>query len=138
MDELQAAFLSIKLQILDQDNNKRIQLAAVYNELLEGIGDLNLPAVACRATSIYHIYTIRSKQRDELQKFLLNKGIGTMIHYPVPPHLQKAYKELNYKVGDFPISEEIANTTLSLPLYPGMSEQDVLSVIREIKKFFNG
>ena len=136
LDELQAAFLTIKLKKLNRDNLKRVQVARLYSELLEGVGDLILPELAADASSVYHLYVIRTEKRDQLQAYLTEKGIGTMIHYPVPPHLQEAYADLGYKKGDFPIAEEIAQTALSLPLWPGMTNEDVNFVISKIRSFF--
>lgn len=123
MDECQAAFLSIKLKELERWNHQRQQIAERYNELLKGVEDLTLPSVAKGATHVYHLFVIRSRRRDALQKYLAEHGVGTLIHYPIPPHLQKAYAHLNFSKGDFPIAEEIAETCLSLPIWPGMTEE---------------
>jgi dTDP-4-amino-4,6-dideoxygalactose transaminase len=137
LDELQAALLTVKLKYLPSDTEERQRLAAIYDEQLSGIEGLTLPQNAEGCTSVYHIYQIRTPQRDALQKYLTEQGIGTVIHYPVPPHLQKAYSELNYQKGDFPIAERIANETLSIPLYQGMTEAQQMQVIEKIKTFFN-
>ena len=136
LDELQASFLSIKLKELNRDNLKRVEIARLYSELLEGVGDLILPELAADATSVYHLYVIRTKKRDELQAYLAKNGIGTMIHYPVPPHLQQAYIDLGYKNGDFPIAEEIARTCLSLPIWPGMQINEVQEVVKVLNKYW--
>jgi len=136
LDELQASFLSIKLKQLNRDNFKRVEVARLYSELLEGVGDLILPELAANASSVYHLYVIRTKKRDKLQAYLAKNGIGTMIHYPVPPHLQQAYIDLGYKKGDFPIAEEIAQTCLSLPIWPGMTKTMVKDISVQIKSFF--
>lgn len=136
LDELQAALLSVKLKQLNDANRERIHLANWYNNSLNNVGDLILPQLAKQASSVYHIYLIRTSKRNELQDYLTKKGIGTMIHYPVPPHLQKAYAELNYKKSDFPIAEEIAQTALSLPLYPGMNKFQIEYIADQIKLFF--
>jgi dTDP-4-amino-4,6-dideoxygalactose transaminase len=137
LDELQAAFLSIKLKTLNQDNAKRIKIAEIYNENLKGVGDLILPRLAHSATSVYHLYIIRTKHRDDLQKYLADLGIGTMIHYPIPPHLQKAYAELGYIKGSFPFSEEIADTCLSLSIWPNLTISEIMIIVNAIKLFFN-
>jgi dTDP-4-amino-4,6-dideoxygalactose transaminase len=137
LDELQAAFLSVKLKYLEEQNRERQRLAAVYNAELSHIEDITLPVNAGNCTSVYHIYQIRTVKRDQLQSFLNEKGIGTLIHYPLPSHLQKAYRELNYKAGDFPIAEKIADTTLSIPLYQGLAENEMLYIIDTIRSFFN-
>lgn len=137
LDELQAALLSIKLKYLEEWNNERIKIAEIYSQLLSGVGDIVLPQLANAATCIYHLYVIRTKKRDALQKFLDENGIGTIIHYPVPPHLQNAYKSLGHKKGDFPIAEEVAETCISLPMFPGINEKDVNEVVTTIKKFYD-
>lgn len=137
LDELQAAFLSVKLKKLTTDNATRKAVADLYNVQLQGIGDLKLPILADGATSVCHLYVIRTRKRDELQAYLAEHGIGTMIHYPVPPHLQEAYVELNYTKGDFPIAEEMAETCLSLPISPYLSEEDVVQVTKMIKLYFS-
>lgn len=136
IDELQAALLSVKLPHLEKWTKERQTIADIYNSELQNLGDLVLPFVADGSSHVYHLYVVRSKRRDELQKFLSENGIGTMIHYPIPPHLQLAYTSLGYKKGDFPIAEELANTCLSLPLWPGMKKDQVKEVGRTIKKFF--
>ena len=137
LDELQAAFLSVKLKALDADNKKRQEAAALYDEHLAGVGDLVLPKTAANCTSVYHLYVIRTNRRDELQEHLTKAGIGTVIHYPMPPHLQKAYRELNFKKGDFPIAEKIADTCISLPMSPLITETEVCFIAESIKSFFN-
>lgn len=136
MDECQAAFLSIKLEHLPSWNQQRQQIAAWYNQYLASIEEISLPVVAAEATHVYHLYVIRSKERDALQQYLRQQGIGTLIHYPIPPHLQQAYHTLKFTQGSFPIAEEIANTCLSLPLWPGMTEQEVQFVAAAIQSFF--
>ena len=137
LDELQAAILSVKLKYLDLENEHRVQMACKYNILLSSVGDLVLPKIAENCTSVYHIYSIRTKKRDDLQKYLNSQDISTMIHYPLPPHLQKAYIDLGYKKGDFPIAEEIANTSLSLPIGPHLSVDETEYICEKIKHFFN-
>jgi dTDP-4-amino-4,6-dideoxygalactose transaminase len=135
LDELQAALLSVKLKYLNDWTKQRQQIAAWYDEALIGVGDLVLPTVATGATHVYHLYVIRTQKRDTLQNYMNENGIGTLIHYPIPPHLQEAYKHLLYKKGDFPIAEELAETALSLPLWPGMKKEEVLFVCNCIKCF---
>ena len=136
LDELQAALLSVKLKYLDEWTKERQQIANWYDESLKGVGDLVLPMVAPGCTHVYHLYVIRTAKRNELQDYLHQQDIGTLIHYPVPPHLQKAYSGLGYKKDDFPLAEKIADTCLSLPLFPGLTQQEVLYVSERIKKFF--
>lgn len=135
LDELQAAFLSVKLRHLAAWTAERQNLAAAYDRLLADCPSIILPKTAEKASHVYHLYIIRSKKRDALQAFLQGKGIGTLIHYPVPPHMQEAYKELGYKKGDFPLAEEIASTCLSLPLYIGMKAGELEYVAAMIREF---
>lgn len=137
LDECQAAFLSVKLQHLLTWTKQRIEIAAWYNEVLNNVGDLLLPVNAEGATHSYHLYVVRTSKRDDLQNHLNSLGIGTLIHYPIPPHLQKAYKELGYVKGDLPIAEEIADTCLSLPIWPGMTKDEAVKVGNGIKSFFH-
>lgn len=136
LDELQAAFLSVKLKHLEKFTAMRIAAAACYTHLLKDVEEIILPRTAKDCTHVYHLYVIRTRERDQLQQYLAAKGIGTMIHYPVPPHLQKAYQHLGYSQGDFPVAETIADTCLSLPLYPGIKEEDIAYVCDCIKAFF--
>lgn len=136
MDECQAGFLSVKLRYLQEWTSQRQTIAHLYNKYLTGAGDLILPEVAAGATHVYHLYVVRTKQRDALQAYLHSKQIGTLIHYPVPPHLQEAYADLSFAKGSFPIAEEIASTCLSLPLWPGMQEEDVAYVAEQIHSFY--
>ncbi len=136
LDEMQAAFLSVKLKHLNEWTKQRKVIAQQYNEALKNIGDLILPEVHKDATHVYHLYVIKTKNRDKLQKHLSDNGIGTLIHYPIPPHLQKAYASLNKKKGDFPIAEELAENCLSLPIWPGMTQEHVKTVADAIKKAF--
>jgi len=136
LDELQAAFLNVKLNYIMEWTAQRNQIAQWYNEALQGLSDIVLPHVHKDATHVYHLYVIRTNRRDALQRHLTNKGIGTLIHYPIPPHLQEAYGHLQLKKGQFPIAEEIADTCLSIPLWPGMEKTDVEIVSDGIKSFF--
>ncbi len=137
MDELQAAFLSIKLKQLNNWTKQRQQIAKWYSEKLKGIGDLILPKTIEEATHVYHLYVIRTNKREALQKHLNDAGIGTLIHYPVPPHLQECYQFLGYKKGDFPIAENLADTCLSLPLWPGLRDSEIDYITKKVKTFFN-
>jgi dTDP-4-amino-4,6-dideoxygalactose transaminase len=137
LDEMQASFLSVKLNYLPKWTQERKILAALYLKLLQNIGDIILPITAAKADHVYHIFLVRTKQRNALQNYLTQAEIGTLIHYPVPPHLQEAYQELNYKKGDFPLAEEIADTALSLPLYPGLTENEVGFICNIITEFYS-
>jgi dTDP-4-amino-4,6-dideoxygalactose transaminase len=138
LDELQAGVLSIKLRYLNGWTIQRQTIAKWYDAALKSISDdLVTPYVAPEATHCYHLYVIRTERRDALQRFLTERGIGTLIHYPIPPHLQKAYSNLGYKKGDFPIAEELASSCLSLPIWPGMTSDQVDEVAAAIKKFYS-
>jgi dTDP-4-amino-4,6-dideoxygalactose transaminase len=136
LDECQAAFLSVKLKYLHEWTKQRQQIAVWYDEALKDIEGVKLPARAEHATHVYHLYVIRTSRRDELQAYLNTEDIDTLIHYPIPPHLQQAYGHLGHKKGDFPIAEEIANTCLSLPIWPGMSKEMIEFVANKIKNYF--
>ena len=136
LDELQAAFLRIKLRYLNDWNNQRIELAARYLKNLQGIGDIIVPATLSQARHVYHLFVIRTARRDDLQRYLTGRQVETAIHYPIPPHLQECFKDLGYKKGDYPITEAIADTALSLPLWPGLEAEQVEYVCDLIKKFF--
>jgi len=136
LDELQAGFLNVKLKYLMDWTAKRQQIAQWYNEALEDISEISIPYVHPDATHVYHLYVICTSYRNSLQDYLTKKGIGTLIHYPIPPHLQKAYSHLGKKKGEFPIAEKIADTCLSLPLWPGMQISDVERVSDTIRNYF--
>jgi dTDP-4-amino-4,6-dideoxygalactose transaminase len=138
LDECQAAFLSVKLEYLNKWNAQRQAIASTYNKCLKGVGDLILPVIAKLAGHVYHQYVIRSKHRDALMSFLADRQIGSFIHYPIPPHLQEAYQNLGFKKADFPIAEEIADTCLSLPVWPGLNEEDIVEIADQINQFFDG
>lgn len=136
LDELQAAVLRVKLAQLPAWTAQRQEVARLYAQHLAGIGDLQLPAVAVGATHVYHLYVVRSTRRDALQQLLTQAGIGTLIHYPVPPHLQKAYAQMAIPTGTYPVAEALAATSLSLPMWPGMTEQHVITVAEAISGFY--
>ncbi|MDV3253791.1 DegT/DnrJ/EryC1/StrS family aminotransferase [Devosia sp. BK] len=136
LDELQAAFLREKLVLLDQDNDRRRAIAARYNAELSGLDDLVLPEVHDQAEPVWHLYVIRTSNRDDLHQYLAANGVGTLIHYPIAPHLQSAYRNLGLKEGAFPISERIHREVLSLPIGPTMSDDEVSAVIGKIRDYF--
>ncbi|WP_377912911.1 DegT/DnrJ/EryC1/StrS family aminotransferase [Algoriphagus aquatilis] len=136
LDELQAAFLSVKLRHLYEWTRQRLEIAAWYNGALAGMGDLILPEVGSDSTHVYHLYVIRTNYRDKLQAFLAEKGIGTLIHYPIPPHLQKAYAHLGFKEGDFPVAEKLAKTSLSLPIWPGIKKECIKKISNNLIEFY--
>jgi dTDP-4-amino-4,6-dideoxygalactose transaminase len=136
LDEMQAAFLQVKMNYVNEWTKQRQQIAQWYKEALQGVGDIILPTVAEKATHVYHLYVIRTKQRNALQQYLEERGIFTLIHYPVPPHLQQAYKLLGYGKRSFPIAEELADTCLSLPLWIGIDNKSVIRISEAIKFFY--
>ena len=134
LDELQAAFLAAKLPHLNRMNEERRRIAQKY---LDGIKneEVILPYIPEYANPVWHIFGIRCKRRDELEKFLNDAGIGTNKHYPIPMHLQECYKNLGFKEGGFPIAEEISATELSLPMYYGMTDEEIQYVIDKVNEF---
>lgn len=133
LDELQAIFLSVKLRHLNRINNHKIKLANLYFKNLSS--SVIKPLINSNYKDVYHIFNIRHPKRDELREHLLNKNIKTEIHYPIPPHQQQALK--GYFVEEYPISEEIHKTTLSLPISYFHSKEDILNVIEEVNSFVN-
>jgi dTDP-4-amino-4,6-dideoxygalactose transaminase len=135
LDELQAAFLRVKLARLDEWNNRRKLIAKQYLQALEGVADLTLPHVPEWADPVWHLFMVRHPQRDLLQKHLTANGVGTIIHYPMPPHLQKAYAELGYTSGAFPISEKLADQVLSLPMSAHQTSDETNYVAEQLQTF---
>jgi dTDP-4-amino-4,6-dideoxygalactose transaminase len=131
LDELQAAILRVKLRHLDAWNEKRRALAAIYGRLLQNTS-LILPQATAVAHHVYHLYVIQCDERDELITHLKTADIGTAIHYPVPVHLQPAYAHLGQMA--LPITEQLAQQVLSLPLYPQMTVEDVTAVAQAIQE----
>ncbi len=134
LDELQAAILRVKLKHLDEWNEARRRWASLYNELLTG-AEVVRPQGSSYGEHIYHLYVVRSQHRDELQRFLDEKGISTLIHYPLPIHLMEAYSDLGYSPGSFPQAEEHCRQVLSLPLYPEITQQEVEMIAESIVEF---
>ena len=128
LDELQAAFLREKLKVLDQQNDQRRTVAAQYLQALARVDGIVLPGVPAWAESVWHLFVIRHPQRDRLMKLLAEKGIGSLIHYPYPPHFQPAYADMGLQQGALPISELIHREVVSLPMWPGMSRAQVETV----------
>lgn len=134
LDTLQAAVLRVKLRYLDSWNNARRAHAKLYTRLLAGTGVIT-PTEAEYAESVYHLYVVRTKERDELQACLKEKGISTGIHYPIPIHLQPAYAELPYRKGSFPVTEKYAAEGLSLPIYAELTPDLIAYVASSIAEF---
>lgn len=135
LDPLQAAFLRVKLKYLDEWNARRAKVAKYYLEALSDVSDLILPFVPEESEPVWHLFVVRHPRRADLQKHLAEKGISTMIHYPVPPHLSEAYQDLNLKTDDFKLSAVIAETVLSLPISPHISEEEVSQVVDAVRSF---
>lgn len=134
LDELQAAFLSAKLPSLDRMNKERDRIARIFlNEIFNP--EITLPFIPESCAPVWHIFAIRCKERDKLEAYLNDKGICTNKHYPIPMHMQICYKDLGYKEGDFPVAEEISRTELSIPMYYGMSDDEIGYIIDSLNKF---
>lgn len=127
LDPIHAAAMRVKLKVLDEWNTRRAAIANRYKKEMSGLG-LTLPFVPDWAEPAWHLFVIQHPQRDALQKALGEAGIGTLIHYPIPPHLQQAYAEADYVKGQFPIAERIANQCLSLPIGPHLEAQQAVVV----------
>lgn len=134
LDEIQAALLRVRLKYIDEITSERRKIASVYNEKITNPAIIK-PIQQEGGYEVYHQYVIRSDRRDELIEYLKEKDIGTIIHYPVPPHLQQAYEYLGHKKGDLPICERYANEVLSIPMYNGMTDEEQQYVIDAINKF---
>jgi dTDP-4-amino-4,6-dideoxygalactose transaminase len=135
LDEIQAAVLRIKLLYLERWNEERRSLASCYLERLNDIPGLILPRADKEALHVYHLFVIQSPRRDKLRDHLAGAAIETMIHYPIPPHQQQAFRDLNFRKGDFPVAEQIAEQAISLPLWPGMKETEVDRVCSAVRAF---
>lgn len=134
LDELQAAFLRVKLKYLDEWNQRRVEVANHYlSQLSDLSSSLVLPAVPAWADPVWHLFVIRHPRRDALQKHLADHGIQTIIHYPIPPHRSGAYQTLGLRQGEFPIAEQLASEVLSLPIGPHTGAGDVDAVCRALK-----
>ncbi len=134
LDEMQAALLRVKLKYMDELNDERKKLAAVYDRGIKN-DKIILPKVRNGADSIYHQYVIRCKGREKLQKFLQERDIQTQIHYPIPPHLADCYRYLGHEKGEFLLAEQYAREVLSLPIYTGMTDEEQQYVIAALNAF---
>lgn len=134
MDEMQAAFLSVKLPHLDRMNQERRRIADMYSSKINN-PKVILPAVNPECVPVWHVYGVRCEERNALESFLKERGIGTNKHYPTPIHLQEAYKDLAIPEGALPIAEKISKTELSLPIYYGMTDEEIQYVIDSVNEF---
>lgn len=132
LDEIQAAFLRVKLNHLDTSNRRRKQIAERYTSEIEGF---ITPTVISEAESVWHLYVLRSEHREKLKDWLMKSEIESSIHYPIPPNLQRAYKELNHKAGSYPISEKIHREVISLPISPLLTDSDINRIIECVNSF---
>lgn len=136
LDALQAVVLNIKLKYLENFNNKRAHIAQIYEEILGGCKEIIIPKEVDKCKHVWHQYAIRSKQKDDMGKFLAENGVSSAAFYPVPLHLQKAFNYLGYKEGDLPIAEMITKQTVCLPIYPELREEEVRFVAETVKSFY--
>jgi dTDP-4-amino-4,6-dideoxygalactose transaminase len=135
LDELQAAFLRVKLRKLDEWNDRRRVLAARYADRLAGVPGLGLPRVPQWAEPVWHLYVVRTHRRVELMDALNKAGIGSLVHYPIPPHLQQAYEDLRLPKGAFPLAETLADTVLSLPIGPHVSLESIDEIAAAVRSY---
>jgi len=131
LDEIQAGILRVKLKHLEEWNERRRKIAEKYNENLKDLVKTPLEIIGCK--HIYHLYVIRTKERERLKKYLEENGIQTLIHYPIPVHLQPVFKSNSIQL---PITEKVSKEILSLPIYPQLTDEEVEYIISKIKKFF--
>jgi hypothetical protein len=134
LDELQAAILRVKLPHLRRWNERRAEVARRYTAALQGL-PLQLPVTAPANSHVFHVYAVLSPQRDALQEFLASHGVGTLIYYPQPLHLQKVYADLGFRAGDFPVAEQVSRQILPLPMYPELTDAQVDYVAGVIRQW---
>jgi dTDP-4-amino-4,6-dideoxygalactose transaminase len=137
MDGIQAAVLNVKLKHIEKWTEMRRQNAMLYNELLKNIEDVITPVEMAGARHVYHLYALRAAERENLIEYLKERDIHCGIHYPVPLHLQQAYRFLGYNKGDFPVAEKSSAEFVSLPMYPELSREQIEFVVSEIKQFIS-
>lgn len=136
LDSIQAAILLVKLKYFDKHIKARHDAADFYDNHLAMIDEIEIPARVAYSTHAFHQYTIQTKKRDELQKFLNEKGVPSMVYYPKPIHLQEAYRFLGYEKGDFPVAEKLAESVLSLPMHTELTEEQLEFIVGSIKEFY--
>lgn len=137
LDTLQAAVLRVKLAYLDRWNESRRNIAARYNEALQGVEGLQLPLAAPDIEHVYHQYVVQAKDRDAMVEYLHENGIFCGVHYPVPVHMHEAYASAGWSAGQFPVAERLAERVLSLPMFPEMTEAQVETVAKVVRRFFS-
>jgi dTDP-4-amino-4,6-dideoxygalactose transaminase len=138
LDTLQALVLLRKLSRLDGWNEERRSVARFYTEALSGVGDLRLPPTPAGSAPVWHLYVVRTGRPEALAASLRERGIGSGRHYPEPVHLTRAYRDLGYRRGEFPIAERLATEVLSLPIFPGITERQVEAVVDGVTAYFRG
>jgi dTDP-4-amino-4,6-dideoxygalactose transaminase len=136
LDTLQAAILRVKLPHLTGFNAARYGAAEKYFRALQGIGDLILPEIPLRGSHIFHLYVVRTRQRDALVEYLHSKGVSALVHYPKPIHMHGAYQHLGYRAGAFPVAERLSNEVISLPMFPEITDEQIAFVADNIRTFF--
>lgn len=137
MDEMQAAILRVKFRYIDQWNAARREKAKVYDELLGNL-PLTLPGIDPEGTPVYHLYVFRTEKREQIMETLKNAGIASAIYYPVPLHLQRAFRDLGYKEGDFPVAEKACEQALAIPCYPELTREQQEEIANVIKGVYSG
>jgi len=138
LDSLQAAVLNCRLTLLDADNARRREIAARYRAYLAGVGDLRFPVDPLAAEPVYHQFAVLTARRDELQRHLASRGVGSAVHYPTPLHTQPAWKGIDIGAGDLPVSTAAAREVLCLPIFPELTDPEADRVAEEVAAFYRG
>jgi len=136
LDSIQAAILQVKIKYINEAIQKREHIAKLYIDRLDGCEFIKIPRIKGNQKPVYYVFNVLAQRRDELSKYLKASGIGNSIYYPIALHLQKCFEYLEYKKGDFPVAERIAENIIALPLYPEITEEEVEFVCGTIKKFY--
>jgi dTDP-4-amino-4,6-dideoxygalactose transaminase len=137
LDTIQAAVLGVKLRHLDEGNAARRRCARAYDEALRGVDGLAFPELVAGAEPVHHLYVVRAEDRDGLRKYLADHDVATGVHYPVSLHLQPAYRHLGHARGDFPVAEQLADSIVSLPCYPEITDGDIDQVVHAVRAFYD-